>query len=154
MPDASPTALRFVGPLRRPATWWIGLAAWYGTLFILSSMASTDGPSVEIPHLDKAVHFTYFAAGGFAFGMAMILGASNARWSRGGRLLAASALVFLVLGAIDEYHQTWTPGRSGNDPGDLAADVLGAVAGTALARRLAGARAGGILAGRAADPAA
>ena len=38
-------------------------------------------------------------------------------------------LVGSVIGRLDEYHQTFTPGRSGNDYGDWLADTLGAAAG-------------------------
>ena len=37
-----------------------------------------------------------------------------------------------IIGALDEYHQTFTPGRSGNDPWDLLADTVGAAAGSAF----------------------
>jgi len=39
------------------------------------------------------------------------------------------ALVCSVIGRLDEYHQTFTPGRSGNDTGDWLADTLGGAAG-------------------------
>lgn len=34
-----------------------------------------------------------------------------------------------LVGIIDEYHQTFTPGRTGNDLGDWIADILGSIAG-------------------------
>jgi VanZ family protein len=51
-------------------------------------------------------------------------------------LVATPILLFALIGALDEYHQTFTPGRSGNDPFDWLADLLGAAAGTFLANRL------------------
>ena len=44
-------------------------------------------------------------------------------------------LVVGLTGALDEWHQSHVPGRSGNDPADFAADLLGAVAGALLLRR-------------------
>lgn len=32
-----------------------------------------------------------------------------------------------VVGVLDEFHQSHTPGRHGNDPGDVAADITGGV---------------------------
>lgn len=38
-----------------------------------------------------------------------------------------------VIAVLDEFHQRFSPGRSGNDPGDLMADAVGSLAGIALA---------------------
>ena len=45
-----------------------------------------------------------------------------------------SALRREIVGALDEWHQTTTPGRQGADPWDWLADVAGAALGIALAR--------------------
>jgi len=37
-----------------------------------------------------------------------------------------------AVGGLDEYHQSFTPGRSGNDLGDWLADTLGGTAGALL----------------------
>jgi VanZ family protein len=37
-----------------------------------------------------------------------------------------------AFGALDEYHQLSTPGRSGGDLGDWTADTLGAMVGVLL----------------------
>jgi len=66
-------------------------------------------------------HFTYFFLGGVLLTNAIHL---TFRW----RLPLTFLAVLLVIGAIgivDEWHQTSTPGRSGNDRGDLLADCLG-----------------------------
>lgn len=46
-----------------------------------------------------------------------------------GELITAAVVVIALIGALDEYHQSFTPGRSGNDPFDWLADLLGAIAG-------------------------
>jgi len=51
---------------------------------------------------------------------------------RSGKRLAL--LLSVLYGLSDEYHQSFTPGRS-PDAGDLAADVLGAIAALWLLRR-------------------
>ncbi len=118
-----------------PKFWLFALFLWAATLFVLSSLSKTlpdGGP--EIPHIDKVLHFGYFFGGGFILGTYCLLrsgtGASFAR-----RFLLPLA-IFAVLGILDEYHQTFTPGRSGNDPFDWLADVLGAGTGIVVANLL------------------
>jgi VanZ family protein len=43
--------------------------------------------------------------------------------------------VLCALGALDEFQQSLSSGRSGNDPMDWLADTLGAVTGVILANR-------------------
>ena len=38
-------------------------------------------------------------------------------------------VVGFVIGRLDEYHQSFTPGRTGNDNGDWLADILGSIGG-------------------------
>jgi VanZ family protein len=53
-------------------------------------------------------------------------------WRGGGVKVACIALGFMaVVGAADEIHQMWTPGRSGADVGDWTADVVGSAIGIA-----------------------
>lgn len=87
----------------------------------------------EIPHLDKVMHFGYFFGGGILF-TTWILLAKGPESKTAVRFLLPLA-VFAIIGALDEYHQTFTPGRSGNDPFDWLADILGASAGILLANR-------------------
>jgi VanZ family protein len=44
-------------------------------------------------------------------------------------------LVVGLTGALDEFHQSHVPGRSGNDPADFAADLLGALCGALVFRK-------------------
>lgn len=118
--------------LATPHLWLIALISWATTLFILSSLTPTlptAGP--QIPHLDKLLHFGYFLGGG------LIL-ATYLRLKKGThtppltRFLTA-LIPLAIIGALDEYHQTFTPGRSGNDPLDWLADLLGSATGILLA---------------------
>ena len=77
---------------------------------------------------DKAAHFIAFLAGGVL--MAMALRYSTA-WSWK-RIALLSAVTISLFGATDEYHQTFTPNRSGADVSDWIADALGACTGAAL----------------------
>ena len=83
----------------------------------------------DIANFDKVEHATYFTIGGALF----------YSWIRSLRpglsFLAAAGLTILFcsgVGALDEYHQSFIPNRSGNDPGDWAADTLGGMLGSFL----------------------
>lgn len=110
--------------------WWTGVVVWALVLFVLSSR-STLPPGPDIPYQDKVIHFLYFSGGAFCFALALFhrqtpLKSALFWW------LAGTAFG-IVIGALDEYHQTFTPGRSGNDMGDLLADLLGAGTGALIA---------------------
>jgi len=66
--------------------------------------------------------------GGFCFANFLYLKKSpNWGWQR---IILITILVGAVAGGIDEFHQTMTPGRTGNDLGDWCADFFGTIAGT------------------------
>ncbi len=70
---------------------------------------------------DKAVHASLFFIGAILLATAL-RGLLSWRW----KWLAAAALGIMTGFALsDEFHQLYTPHRSGMDPGDLAADILG-----------------------------
>jgi len=104
-----------------PIVFWIATGVWFLVLWKLSSTSGSSLPSLHFPHADKVAHFTYFFIGGTLLTNAFRL---TFRW----RLPIVFLAVLLVIGSIgivDEWHQTSTPGRSGNDRGDLLADCLG-----------------------------
>ena len=101
---------------------------WGLTLWFLSAGNPAPKNAPEIPHLDKLAHFLYFSAGGAlltTFGLVFWPDLKNRRRV----LFVLVALMCSVIGRLDEYHQTFTPGRSGNDTGDWLADTLGGAAG-------------------------
>jgi VanZ family protein len=53
---------------------------------------------------------------------------------------AIAVVVGSLYGASDEYHQTFVPGRSGNDLGDWIADTIGTALGVLVYARLISAR--------------
>ncbi len=111
---------------RHRVLWPAAFAAWLVLLWCLSSgpVSMPDGPM--LPHFDKFCHFAYFASGGF---LATRCLAPNRRLSPRLALLVAIALL-AAIGWLDEWHQSFVPGRSGNDLGDWIADLTGAVAGS------------------------
>ena len=121
--------------LRSRNTWLVLFIAWAVLLFLLSSLSKTmpeGGP--EIPHIDKVMHFGYFFGGGIILGTWSLLRKTDT--SIASLPFVVSFLVLASVGALDEYHQTFTPGRSGNDPFDWMADVLGSAFGLVLANLL------------------
>ncbi len=126
--------------LRDPRTWWIASACWFTLLWFLSEQSSREIPAPGIPHLDKLAHFAYFAAGGILFGTAVAITPGFPP----SRRFVATLLLLALIGALDEWHQTTTPGREGGDfydwLADFAGSALGAASSSAVYRRFAGSR--------------
>ncbi len=72
------------------------------------------------------MHFGYFMIGGFT--LANYLHIKSAfSWKK---VLIISLITGSAVGVIDEFHQSFTDGRTGNDIGDWIADTLGTLAGS------------------------
>jgi len=102
--------------------------AWVATIYYFSSLTGPEIEQFGITLWDKGEHFVAFAAGGVSLSLAL-------RWTVPWpwKKLARFAIVVLVIyGALDEFHQLFTPNRSGADPLDWLADALGALAGVML----------------------
>ena len=111
---------------RHPAIWFSALALWVGLLWMLSSFSSA-GPPMPVANLDKLAHFAYFLGGGILFaGCHFSLRPDRPEWAN---ILASAIIAMALIGFLDEWHQCFTPGRSGADPWDWLADVLGGTAG-------------------------
>lgn len=80
----------------------------------------------QIPFPDKVAHLAYFGLVGF---LAARAGREGEGWGAG-RTLAVVAAGALLWGISDEWHQSFTPGRD-TEAADVAADLLGALLGTA-----------------------
>lgn len=122
------------GIVRKPGFWLGTFILWSAVLYWLSSTVPPlpDGP--KVPHFDKVAHFGYFfGGGGLLAAFFFRLRPDSPPW---GRIIAATAVILSVIGMLDEWHQTFTEGRSGNDPGDWLADTLGALVGALVFRRL------------------
>lgn len=115
---------------RLPSHFLFWIVVWVIWLVVLCWVSSKNpeiknGP--DIPHLDKIVHFCYFMAGGFAFANFLFL-KKSASWTWK-RIISVTLIVGACVGGMDEFHQTFTEGRTGNDLGDWFADVSGTLAG-------------------------
>ncbi|MGZ3426596.1 MAG: VanZ family protein [Polyangia bacterium] len=96
---------------------WLPVVLYAALIFVGSSVPGDAIESKLVVH-DKLIHATEYA--GLAFLLARAFGAR--RWWLG-------ILVGLAFGISDEFHQTFTPHRSGNDLGDITADGVGSLIG-------------------------
>ena len=101
---------------------------WLAGLWILSSLAGDEVQLPPFPGADKLAHFLYFAVGGCLLGwlVSRMLG-----W-RGWKLVGSVLFAMLLIGALDEFHQLYTPNRSGADPFDWLADAAGGFLGAVV----------------------
>ena len=108
--------------VRKSPFWWFGVAVWAVVLWNLSANPSLpSGPS--FPLKDKLLHCLYFCGGATCLLLALF---GKAKTLPSWRQLACYSIPFaIIIGAADEFHQTFTPGRSGNDPWDWLADLSG-----------------------------
>lgn len=98
---------------------WGPVVAYMAAIFVMSSIPGTQVPLPGLWRYDKVLHATAFA------GLAVL----TLRASRRASVAIGLATAY---GALDEFHQRYTPNRS-SDPEDLLADFVGACIGTALA---------------------
>ena len=98
------------------------LAGWVALTFTLTSIPSPEFPPL-FPGADKIAHFGVYGVAGFLFVL----------WRReigtGAAVAVVWAAIFAaLLGAVDEFHQQWIPGRW-MDLLDWAADFAGGTVG-------------------------
>jgi VanZ family protein len=115
---------------------WLPAALWMALLFVISSFPGSAYPRVEWPGADKLVHVALYLPLGAALAHAL----RQAFASRGaGAHVAAAVLAAGLYGVSDELHQAFVPRRSA-DAADVLADLVGALLGALLYRRVGKAR--------------
>ena len=108
--------------MTRERLYLVMLAGWVAFTLTLTSIPNPEfGPL--FPGADKVAHFGFYGVMGFLFVL----------WRRetgtGGTAAVVWAAIFAAfLGAVDEVHQQWIPGRS-MDFLDWVADFAGGTAG-------------------------
>jgi len=100
---------------------WLPVVGYLGLITYLSSQTGSGLPSFWFMKFDKVLHTLEY--GGLGFLVCHALGA----WLARPRIRWLCAAAFgLAFGVVDEFHQSFVPGRQGNDPGDMLADLVGA----------------------------
>lgn len=111
------------------AGFFLAYLAWGGALYWLSAQPGRQDSTMPFPHFDKILHFSYFAGGAFLLSSVLLR-----VFSRVHVAIFLTMLAGILIGRLDEFHQSLVPFRSGNDINDFLADMLGTVAGIWLAR--------------------
>ena len=120
--------------LRNPRFWLACFLLWFAVLWLLSSFSLVGKIAPPIPNFDKLEHFGYFFGGsGLLCAYLFRRNPERPNWKA---IIGGVIIAIALTGCLDEYHQSFTPGRSGNDPYDWLADVLGATAGAFTFKRI------------------
>lgn len=122
----------FSSLLRKSRLWLLGFALWVSILWILSGKPPPEVSTLDLPGFDKILHFVYFLIGAVLLSITLHLRGSYS-WIHN---LVVVVIALAMIGAIDEWHQSWIPGRSGNDLGDWIADLLGGLSGALICKPL------------------
>jgi len=117
-------------PIVLPAMWG-AFAVWVYLLLWASCRAGDAGTVHPIFYFDKILHFTFFAGGAMALG-ACLRGSTSLHWSV---IFLVVIITQSVLGVSDEINQLRFSGRSGGDPFDWLADLLGSAFGLIILRQ-------------------
>jgi len=91
-------------------------------IFILSALPGNDPFLNSFDFSDKIKHFIAY----FVLGISLCLWIPSRKWFAKPAIWGL-LIVFVctVFGIADEFHQSFVPGRSGNDLRDLMADFIG-----------------------------
>jgi VanZ family protein len=114
-------------PLWQIRASWLAVILWASTIYYLSSLSGKEIERLGIDLWDKAAHFIAFFTGAVVLTCALRF-STGWTWLRIG---LSGALAIAGYAATDEYHQLYTPYRSGGDLLDWLADALGGILGTA-----------------------
>ena len=119
---------------RQRKFWLACFLLWFAVLWILSSSSNVGKYAPHIANFDKVEHFGYFFGGsGLLCAWLFRLRPDRPNWKA---IISTAVIVIALTGWFDEWHQSFTPGRSGNDPYDWLADLLGATAGAFVFKRI------------------
>ena len=95
---------------------WMPPLLWAATILVLTSVPV---PDIGAPaNSDKVVHYLVYGLLGMFVGRALLLEGRQARH------LALAALAVSAFAAVDEWHQSFIPGRMA-DVRDWVADTIG-----------------------------
>ena len=104
-----------------PFRLWTPVFAWALVILCLSSIPGRNIPRVNIPHVDKLVHFSEYFILGLLTARAFLGTAANISLAK---TIILSIIVISLYAAFDEWHQNFIPDRT-CDIFDFSADFIG-----------------------------
>ena len=120
--------------IRSPWLWLTAFAVWFLTLWWLSSQPNPFPSELPFRVNDKAQHFGYFFGGAGLFSAFLFcLNPGSPNW---GRIFKLTLLVAALVGALDEHHQSYTPGRSAPNTSAVRSAGSCALCGALVFRRM------------------
>ncbi len=108
--------------------YWAPPLLYMALIFVISSMEQPPLPMPKFEWLtiDKLYHFIEYGILGVLLAIAFVN--VTPKWLPAGWIWVAAALISILYGASDEWHQTFVPGRFAT-VADWVSDVFGAIAG-------------------------
>ena len=110
---------------------WAAFGVWVAMLMGVSCRSGDAGAVHPILYFDKIQHFAFFFCGAMALG-ACLRATFSLRWSA---IFLVVIVTLSVLGLTDEINQLRFAGRSGGDPFDWLADLIGSASGLIILQR-------------------
>ena len=104
---------------------WLSVVLYIGAIWVLSIQTPAQLSALTWLPNDKLMHFIEFVILGLLLAWASV---RSWQWSKPIMQLLLAIVVGMTLAALDEFHQSFVPGRH-SDITDWLADVLGITAG-------------------------
>jgi len=112
--------------------YWLPVLVVLAGISYLSSIPQDDLPSFNFPGLDKIVHLLMYSFLSFTFGRAFTYPIRHeTEWTHYRPRLVLGIIFTALYGIIDEWHQSFVPGRA-VEILDWVADITGAFVGAAI----------------------
>lgn len=102
--------------------WWLPPITWAGVILVGTSVPKVPGP--DIVGIDKVSHLIAYGI----LGVLLIRGFRHCQHRTVSRAVAWTLIIGGIFGALDEWHQSFIPGRS-MDVLDFVADFAGLILG-------------------------
>lgn len=89
--------------------YWLPAFLWMAVIFTLSSIPGQDIPKVDVPNIDKVVHFVEYLILGFLLIRALLKSGLNINLAK---ITILAIIIATLYAASDEWHQRFISGRT------------------------------------------